>query len=258
MPLALRRLLPPTVCLLLFSGLADAQSDEDDPRTQDPAVQTMSAILARMEQASARLKDLTFTFYKQEYVRGNLRPEEKIAVKQRRPTAAYLRWVGDVNTGREVLWQKGWNDGNIRVNPGPMLPTLNLDPLGRMAMATDRHSIYDLGPAHIVELISRDANRLRANKALPLKVTDLGPATVRGEPARCLENVLPKDQDPAFYASRVRVCVSERVNLPVSIEIWDVEDGAMRVVERYAFEDIRINPGLSDLEFSPDNPNYNF
>ena len=46
--------------------------------------------------------------------------------------------------------------------------------------------------------------------------------------------------------------------LPARTEIWDLEDGALRVVERYGLADLQENLGLTDQDFSPENPEYGF
>ena len=39
---------------------------------------------------------------------------------------------------------------------------------------------------------------------------------------------------------------------------WDQEDGALRLVEEYGFEQIKTNVGLQDSDFDPENSSYTF
>jgi hypothetical protein len=40
------------------------------------------------------------------------------------------------------------------------------------------------------------------------------------------------------------------------VKVWDDVDGRLELVEEYSFADIRVNVGLTDEDFSPDNPDY--
>jgi outer membrane lipoprotein-sorting protein len=43
--------------------------------------------------------------------------------------------------------------------------------------------------------------------------------------------------------------------LPVAVKVYDWDD---RLIEHYRYTNIQINPGLTDLDFSTENPNYDF
>lgn len=268
----MRRMLPPTLllCSLLLAVRSAAQTPApapaaspapaaaEDPRAADPAVAALDALIDRIDVGAGKLRDATYIFYRTEYIEGKLHPEEKIAVKHRFPHDIYMKWVGSQKTGREVLHKSGWNEGKIRVSLGSMTPTLNLDPRGSMAMDGERHSIFDLGPVRLTQLIVRDAKRIRANPALVVKATDQGKKTWYGESTSCVSAELPKAQDPKLYAHKMNLCVSDRHNVPLWIELYDVEDGALRMIERYGYENLKVNVGLTDADFSPDHADYGF
>lgn len=60
---------------------------------------------------------------------------------------------------------------------------------------------------------------------------------------------------PRYYSARGTVWVSPDTLLPVRIEIYDANDA---LYERYAYRDVRLNIGLTDLDFDPENPDYRF
>jgi outer membrane lipoprotein-sorting protein len=60
---------------------------------------------------------------------------------------------------------------------------------------------------------------------------------------------------PRYYAARGTVWVSPESLLPTRIEIFDA-DGEL--YERYFYRDVRLNIGLTDLDFDPENPDYRF
>lgn len=60
---------------------------------------------------------------------------------------------------------------------------------------------------------------------------------------------------PRYYASRIELWIDVASYLPIKALIYD-DDGAL--FERFEHQDLRPNVGLSDQDFSPDNPAYNF
>ena len=218
------------------------------------------ALVAEIEAAEKRLQDSVYTLEMQEYVDGKLKDKEVMALKYRRPHEVMLTWVGDVNNGRELLYRHGWNDGNLRVNPGRFLPTLNLDPLGKVATAESRHSVLDSGVPFAVGKITGDTWKVRdaPDQYADATFTWLGASQVGGRSVSCYEATLPKAQDASFYATKAKVCAYDDLKLPASFEVWDVEDGSLRMVERFVFGDLKVNVGLTDTDFDPDNPAYGF
>lgn len=60
---------------------------------------------------------------------------------------------------------------------------------------------------------------------------------------------------PRYYSARGTVWVSPGTLLPEKIEIFDEND---ELYERYVYRDVRLNIGLTDLDFDPENPDYRF
>jgi hypothetical protein len=60
---------------------------------------------------------------------------------------------------------------------------------------------------------------------------------------------------PRHYAGRVVLDVDEELRLPIRAMIYD-HDG--NLYERYEHRDLRINVGLTDADFDPKNPAYDF
>jgi hypothetical protein len=60
---------------------------------------------------------------------------------------------------------------------------------------------------------------------------------------------------PRYYAGRVELWVDEELRLPIRALIFD---HAGELYERYEHRDLRINVGLSDADFDPKNPAYDF
>jgi outer membrane lipoprotein-sorting protein len=60
---------------------------------------------------------------------------------------------------------------------------------------------------------------------------------------------------PRYYAARGTVWVSPESLLPTRIEIFDANG---ELYERYVYRDVKLNIGLTDLDFDPENPDYRF
>ncbi len=237
---------------LLGLTLAAAQpADPDAP----PAIQ---ASLERMRAAAAGLREATYTLHRQEWSGGRPYAAQVIATKLRRPEDLYLRWEGEAYEGRELLYRPGWNGGRIRVSDGPLVPTLDLDPDGPIAMHGSRHPARMASVLVTAATILRGADTLSGDPGLKASYEDKGTVKVRGEPSHCYRAWLPVEQDPGQYAPLVLVCVSLAHGLPTRFAAWERADGGLRQVEDYVFAGIAVNPGLSDADFDPDNPAYGF
>lgn len=243
------------LCLMLGAGPSWAGA----PRSVgEPVADAFLARVDAYEAAAARLKDSQYTFYKQNYVRGKMLPESRSQVKFRPPHDVYMKFEGPVSPGREVLFSKGWNEDRIRVNVGAVVPNLNLDPHGSLALRDSRKSILMVGFPNTVPLFTNDADLYLGGGAPMPTVTDLGTETVYGSAAHCYRIELPKDKEPRYYAREVKACFDLATDLVSRVEVSDLEDGALRLVEAYGFEKIRVDTGLSDADFDPENAAYGF
>ena len=105
----------------------------------------------------------------------------------------------------------------------------------------------------MTELIT--SNFERAGRAGDLEVRDLGRQTEDGRTLRMFEGILPSNPAKKYYGYRATVAIDEEWKLPVAVKVYDWDD---KLVENYHYSDIRVNVGLSDKDFDPANPDYNF
>lgn len=210
-----------------------------------------------MEKAYERVQDYTTTFHKQERVKGTLLPKEEIELKFRKPFSIYLRWVGEVNQSREVIFEKGWNDDKIRAHKGSFPDvTVSLRPDSSMAMQGNRHPITEAHFGHAIAVIARDARLSESRPEDNVRYVDLGERTVYGARSRCIEATTPSDGlFSPYYAPRAKICFDVATKMPTRITVWNA-DGDL--VEDYGFEGTRLNVGLTDTDFDPGNADYNF
>lgn len=223
------------------------------------AFEELAQAIARMQKADARLKDFTATFVRQEYKGGKLLPQETIALKYRAaPLSLYLRW-GTGSSAQEVLWRRGWNDDRLRAHPGSFPDfTVNLKTDSWLAMRGARHPIFRAGFSFMIEMFARDLVTTRAKPSCLGAVKDEGVQDVLAAKARCFEMSTDKESCPEVYAYRARLCVHEELAVPIRIQVWDREDGEVRLVEDYAYGDVKLDVGLRDKDFDPKNDEYRF
>ncbi len=237
------------------------ESGAKTTRGEKATVETAYRLMKKGQKRLSELKDYTTIFHKQEYVDEELLPEEVIRMKVRlKPRRIYMKWIGEVNKGQELLWGKGWNDGQIRVHPSGWLGlvTTNVDPEGSTAMEDNRHSVADAGFGNTINLLVRDLEVAREHPEYVRIIEDLGEKKIYGQKAAGFDAKLRKGEYGKFYAFRARVWIHKKLKLPVRVQIWDEEDGKVRLVENYGYEEIKTDVGLTDKDFDPDNPEYDF
>ncbi len=249
---------------------AEATKDQAKDNTTETAApaplieeKTIDKVMKMINQAKSsvkRMKDFTSIFYKKEYKDKQL-PQEKTLLKFRKnPRSVYMKWIGKANKDREMLWVKNKNDGKIKAHEGGFLKLINvnLDPFGSMAMKDNRHPVTEAGFPHTVMLISKDMSLIQQHPDWGATIKDHGIKTIYGAKSHCFEAKMSKNKHPEFYAYQAYICMDLKLKLPNKVKIWQKEDGKVRLVEDYGYEKTKVNIGLSDKDFNPDNEEYKF
>jgi len=210
--------------------------------------------LRATEQALTNVDNYTALFHRVELVEGKLIPEEVTFIKFKRPFKIYLRWVTP-SKGQESLYTQGANQNKIRAHGSGVIGviTVSLDPAGSQAMENSRHPISEAGIHNLVRTIASNVHR--ALESGELVSRDHGEKTVYGRKTRELEGVLPKESSKGYYCYRCIVNVDLENRMPIKTQIFDWND---KLVESYGFEQLKLNPGLTDKDFDPKNPAYRF
>ncbi|MEE8410453.1 MAG: DUF1571 domain-containing protein [Myxococcota bacterium] len=60
---------------------------------------------------------------------------------------------------------------------------------------------------------------------------------------------------PVHYASKTELVLDDATGLPLRVTMWDAK---ANLYERYEYLEVKINPPLTDIDFNPDNPAYDF
>ncbi len=197
----------------------------------------------------------TAVFHKQERIGGKLRQKETIFFKFKRPFKIYMKWIERPYRGRELIYVEGRNKNRIKAREGGLLGlfTVNLDPMGSKVMRENRHPITESGLENLVKLIAEQVRRGVASGELASR--DRGEDEVFGRRTRKLEGIFPGDERKGYYCYRTVLDMDVEAKVPIRILVYDWED---RLIENYGFEDLRLNAGLAEEDFNPDNPEYGF
>jgi hypothetical protein len=204
----------------------------------------------------AQVHDYTAVMISRERVKDVLQPQERILLKFQRMFKVYMRWMEGPSQGREGLYVSGAHDDKFLVyepNGLQRLFTAALEPTDRRVMDKSRHPVTDIGIGRLLEIVGDNARRAARNGVL--RVLDRGTGEVAGRRVRQVEGILPQDARAGYYAYRVQLFFDEEFRLPIRVVVYDWSD---QLVEDYTYADLRLNPGLSTLDFDPSNKEYGF
>lgn len=229
--------------VLLSPNLAHAQDGTD-----------LEKQLQQTEAALAKVDNYTAVFHRVERVDGKLIPKEVTFLKFKRPFKIYMRWITP-NQGQESLYVRGANHNKIKAHGAGFasLIALNLDPNGSLAMKNSRHPITEAGLENLVKKIG--SNLRRGLRAGELTSIDHGEHIVYRRKTRELEGILPRDPAKGYYCYRCIVDLDVETKMPIKTRIFDWNN---QLVESYGYENLKLNPGLTDSDFDPKNPEYHF
>jgi hypothetical protein len=230
--------------------------------TPDP-IKEAKALIARCRDRYLQLYDYTCTLTKRERMpNGRLVGPHVMLLKVRtRPESIYLKFLRP-NAGREAIWVANRRGGKVVVHDtglGKLLAgTLALDPRSGMAMENCRHPIYEAGFGYLInELSQRWAVEMRAGET---RVTIDREARVADRSCTLIESKHP-EFGPDYLFHKVRVYIDRELGLPIRFEAYDWPRNPRHsgdLLEEYTYLDVRLDTGLGDADFDPENVAYAF
>ena len=260
-----------------LSGRLASMVDNDLIAEADHPLEPVLALAAegarRMDQ---QIKDYTATIVSQVTIGRNLQPEKRIFCKIRHPKTVaagsalpseevpfsiYLKMLAPESiAGQEVIWDQGQNDGKLVGHTTGFLNVKRayLDPTGSLAMQGNLHPIFDIGFLNLVRKMGEVGRRDLENPDCDVIVT----RDVTVNDRTCTEiEIKHARQDANFEFHIAKIYIDQRRDLLVGYEsfLWPKEEGAPPMLkEKYFYTDVKINVGLRDDDFSPDNKDYDF
>jgi hypothetical protein len=208
------------------------------------------------QQAAERYAGLpayTAQLRRREQVNGKDKPEEVMLFKFRQePWSVYFKWLGPPSPGREVVFVKGQNGGQIHTllaqGDMPLMPAgkvLSLAPDNHFVRASSRHSITDAGIGTMIEQFGR---LVAAGGALRY----VGPTPRREFPSRWKPSSKPSR--PAARPRCPAAASGSGSSTPrAACRSWSSRTTPRGTeVEFYCYERVQVAAALTDDDFNPE------
>ncbi|MBI2350805.1 MAG: DUF1571 domain-containing protein [Deltaproteobacteria bacterium] len=212
--------------------------------------------MEKLERRYESVRDYTALFRKRERKDGDLGPEDTILLKFQKPFKVYMRWLSGSRQGRELLYVQGANDNRVFVfEPAHLLAryfTVLLDPGGWRILQESRYPVTEIGIGRLLERVAREARRARGKRELHVEERRV---RIQGGEVLQVEGILPQDPKAGYSYHRVVITLDETNGLSVKISVYDWDN---LLIGDYNYENVRLNPGLTEMDFDPSNPAYNF
>lgn len=221
-----------------------------------PALKAAASSLSTLE----LIQDYTSTFAKTELV-GRRTVKARMSLKLRHdPLSVYLRFI-EPHAGREVLFVDGMHDNMLLAHEtglAGLVGTVTLDPRGSYAMDENRYPVTMLGMKTMVEVVIEQW--LSETKMSGISVNFYPHARIGETACKAIET---SHQDPGQGAKfqMTRLYIDAEHGWPIRVQQYGFASKRAKqpqLVEDYLYRDIRPNVGLSDVDFSPRNPDYAF
>lgn len=226
-----------------------------------------------LQKSRTQINDYTALMVKRERIGGTVNPHEFMFAKIRnrkiengrivQPLSVYLQFLKPATVkGREVIYVEGQNGGNIVAHEGGFkgrfLPTVTIPPDGMLAMRGQRYPMTEIGIENLmVKLIERGQS---ARQAPDVKCEFRKNAQVKDRVCTVMQVTQPTQRpDAEFYMAQV--FIDDQLSMPIRYIAydWPSQPGAApEVIEEYNYLDLKLNVGLTDSDFDPRNPDYNF
>jgi hypothetical protein len=256
------------------ASAAPTQVQSEDTGTPEL---TMSDVLEMAVAAQAHmaqnLDDYTARFVKQEAdTNGVLGEETEMLVKvqtrlrgntEHAPMRVYLSFQAPESLmGREVIWAEDLHDGKMAVHEVGFLLSLKtiwLDPNGMIAMQGQRYPISEIGMVRLVEKLIERGERDRDNP--DISVTVSRDHMLGDTPAQLIQvrRAKPSSDKDDFSLAEIVIDQERQLILKYRSFGWpDTEGSDPPLIESYFYDDVQTNIGLSEADFDPANPNYNY
>lgn len=217
-------------------------------------VKDYSCVMVARQRKQGKLSDY-------QYMETKVRHEQTTDGKQT-PFSIYMRFQrpSDVH-GREVLYVDGRRNGDMLVrNGGKRLPnlTLQLDPNSERVLKESRYPITDMGIKNMVQRLIEIVEAEMATDDCDVKF--FANAKLNGRSCtHILVTHRTRTAGSRFFMARVLVDNELQVPVYVASYDWPSSEGDRPVLmEEIAFTNLKLNVGLTDADFSSDNPSYGF
>jgi hypothetical protein len=228
----------------------------------DPAMK-LQALHREAVRSYAGINSYVVRLRRREQVGGQNKPEEVMLLKFRKaPWSVYLKFLGPVGRGREVVYVKGHYEDKIHTLTAagdiPLAPAgrhIALAPDSILVRSASRHPITEAGIGNLVEQFGRllEYEQRSAQRGTPAGLVNYLGAFQRPEFANRLDTVVqvvpPKFESALPRGGRRYWFFEPNLHLPVLII---TQDDKNHEVEYYSYEDLQTSVAISPEDSDPD------
>ena len=213
--------------------------------------------LVEAEAAYDSVESYTAIFHKQQRIASELLEEENIFLKfRKKPYSLYMKWVTEPYKGSELLYVVGWNKGRIKAHRGGFFSFIvrNLDPNNPGLLENDLRPVTSTGVGFLLQTVA--INMRKAIKAGVLRFTNRGDENVYDRNTQVMViDIQPNENAEDYDGAHFVINQDVESKIILRIRVYD-RDG--RLVENYGYENLNLDAHLSDADFDPKNPEYDF
>ena len=215
----------------------------------------MLKLLDEMDSSYSRVNDYVGVLHNRERVGRELDESRTELFKFQKPFKVYMKFNDGPSKGTEALYAEGSYANKLLVRREGILGllTLSLDPRGLLAMSGNRHPITEVGFGFLLDEFRR--NMEPAARSGELEITRLTDEIFNGRPATVVEGKLLPHGSRRYYCARFVIHIDKELLLPIGNIFYDEKD---EMFEEYVFTDVKLNVGLTAMDFSRFNKSYRF
>ena len=161
---------------------------------------------------------------------------------------------------QEVIWVDGQNDGRLIAHTSGMMNIKRfvLDPRGIIAMKGNRYPIFEVGFKNLIAKMKEFGVHDREFDECEVEIAR--DVLVDKRPCTLITIVHPIERDHfTHHISKIYLDQDRDVLVGYEGYKWPEKPGdSPPLLERYFYVDMQLNVGLTDEDFSADNPEYDF
>lgn len=237
------------------------------PHPLDPALLFAQE---KLDHLRKHVNDYEAVMIKQERIDGALLPAEYMSIKVRnrrerpngrQPFSVYMRFLRpNAIKGREVIFVEGHNSDNLVAHEAGVLGMIrvNLAPRGTLAMRGNRYPITDAGIENLVEKLIERGTRDRAQGLCDVQFFEN--AKVMDRTCTMIQVKHEEEKEPLdFHIGRIYIDDEHQVPIRYEAYLWpEAGETELPLLESYTYAKLKINIGLTDQDFDPNNKDYEF
>jgi len=227
---------------------------------QKPEIEPLE-ILKQAQESFNQVNDYSAIFIKKQRL-GDIIPklidripaEEQIYTKYKKPFCIYYKWISP-DPGKEVIYVDGKNNNKLIAHAGGAMSLFPiskwLSPTDPLAMSNNKYPITRSGIGNMIKSLIDQYELAKSNNEL--NTFYMGEEILDGKNTIVIGRRLPKKEQYACYLSIVNIDTETKLPIRVISYNWE-----LNLEESYYYKNLKINQGLTDEDFNPNNTKYKF